>query len=162
MMATQATRTISTLQISAAYRSKLIKNGYTTVADIQAVSAEELSRDLGVSLEDANTILAAVHSQTQLPIQNALISMGPSASQRPHIAIGGSQTAAELLRVPVSATALSVGVKAIDELLEGGAVKGSVLEISGVPGSGRSAAARSVFSSAVKAGHGILVIGELP
>lgn len=138
-----------------------MRNGYTTIADIQAVSAEELSRDLGVSLDDANTIIAATQPQSQLPVQNLLGSFAPSATQRAHIAISGSQTAAELLKVPTSATALSIGAKAIDDLLGGGAVKGSVLEISGVPGSGRSATARSLFASAVKAGHETLVIGEL-
>ncbi|KAG9079577.1 hypothetical protein FS749_008406 [Ceratobasidium sp. UAMH 11750] len=151
-------RSINTLQIPQAQRTKLIKNGYTTVADIQAVSATELSRDLGFSLEDATSIIVASNP----PVQSQAVPSGnlipPSASQRTHIAIGGSQTAAALLRVPASATALSLGAKAIDELLDGGALKGCVTEICGVPGSGRSAAAMSVFASAVKAGHEVLVI----
>ncbi|KAG8745361.1 hypothetical protein FRC10_008220 [Ceratobasidium sp. 414] len=144
-------RSINTLQIPQAQRAKLIKNGYTTVADIQAVSAIELSKDLGFSLGDATSIIVASNPLTQSQVVASIIR--PSASQRAHIAIGGSQTAAALLRVPASATALSLGVKAIDELLDGGALKGCVTEICGVPGSGRSAAATSVFASAVKAGH---------
>jgi RAD51-like protein 2 len=156
----QFKRSINTLPISQAHKTKMMKNGYTTVADIQAASATELSRDLGLSLEDATLIIAASHPQPQSqmpPPQSAL----PSASQRAHITIGGSQTAAALLRIPASATALSLGVKGIDELLDGGALKGCLLEISGVPGSGRSAAAMGVFASATKAGHEVLVVGEL-
>ncbi|CAE6420150.1 unnamed protein product [Rhizoctonia solani] len=164
-MATQLKRSVMSLPISPAHRSRLMKNGYSTVADIQAVSAEELSRDLGLSLEDANAIVAATQTQTQAPVYSDLGSIGLPASQRAQIVIKGSQTAAELLKVPASATALSLGAKTIDELLDGGALNGSLLEISGVPGSGRSAATRSVFMSAARAGHEILVIdsrGDLP
>ncbi|CAE6424461.1 unnamed protein product [Rhizoctonia solani] len=157
-MSTQSNRSITNLQISPTHRSKLIKNGYSTVADIQAVSAEELSRDLGLSLEDASAIVAATQAQIQAPIHNNLGSTVLPSSQRTQLIIKGSQTAAELLKVPASATALSLGANAIDELLDGGALKGSLLEISGVPGSGRSAATKSIFMSAVRAGHEILII----
>ncbi|KAG8691642.1 hypothetical protein FRC11_014019 [Ceratobasidium sp. 423] len=161
-MATQSKRSIASLQIDPAHRSRLVKNGYSTVADIQAISAEELSRDLGLSLEEANTIIAAAKPQSQIPVYGALGSMAPPASQRTQIVITGSQTAAELLKVPASATALSLGAKAIDELLDGGALKGSLLEISGVPGSGRSAVMRSVITNAIKAGHEVYVIAKQP
>ncbi|KAG9092474.1 DNA repair protein rad51c, partial [Ceratobasidium sp. 370] len=151
-------RSINTLQIPQAQRAKLMKNGYTTVADVQAVSAVELSRDLGFSLEDATSIIAASNPLAQSQIAPNGNPVPPLTSQRTHITIGGSQTAAALLRVPASATALSLGAKAIDELLDGGALKGCVTEICGAPGSGRSAAAMSVFASAVKAGHEALVI----
>ncbi|KAF8609783.1 hypothetical protein BDV93DRAFT_153714 [Ceratobasidium sp. AG-I] len=154
----QFKRPISALPISPAHRAKLMQGGYSTVADINAVSATELSRDLGLSIEDATMIIEASRPQTQLPTINAALTGVTSASQRAHIAIGGSQTAAALLGVPASATALSLGVTAIDDLLDGGALKGCVLEISGVPGSGRSAALTSVFTSALKAGHEVLVI----
>ncbi|KAG8719325.1 hypothetical protein FRC09_011327, partial [Ceratobasidium sp. 395] len=158
-------RSVNTIQIPQSQRAKLMKNGYTTVADILAVSATELARDLGLPLEDATVIIAAANPAIEsqaLPSESTALSF---ASQRTHIAVGGSQTAAALLRVPASATALSLGVKAIDELLDGGALKGCMTEICGVPGSGRGAAAMSVFASAVRAGHEVLVIdsrGDLP
>ncbi|CAE6470255.1 unnamed protein product [Rhizoctonia solani] len=164
-MATQSKRSIASLHIDPAHRSKLMKNGYSTVADIQAISAEDLSRDLGLSLQEANTIIAATQPRPQLPVYSALGPMDFSANQRTQIAITGSQTAAELLKVPASTTALSLGAKAIDELLDGGALKGSLLEISGVPGSGKSAATRSVILNAIKAGYEVYIIdsrGDLP
>ncbi|CAE6459030.1 hypothetical protein RSOLAG22IIIB_01307 [Rhizoctonia solani] len=164
-MSTQSKRSVASLQINPSHRTRLIKNGYSTVADIQAVSAEELSRDLGLSLEDANTIIAMTQPQSHVPLYDALASVGPSASQRTQITITGSQTAAALLKVPASATALSLGANAIDELLDGGAIRGALLEISGVPGSGRSAAIRSVIASAIKTGHEVLLAdsrGDLP
>ena len=159
-MASQLRRPISTLSISPAHRAKLMQGGYSTVADINAVSATELSRDLDLSIEDATMIVEASRPQTQLPTISATLTGVPSASQRAHITIDGSQTAAALLGVPASATALSLGVTAIDDLLDGGALKGYVLEISGVPGSGRRTALNSVFTSAMKVGHEVLVIGE--
>ncbi|CAE6469629.1 unnamed protein product [Rhizoctonia solani] len=164
-MSTQLKRSIASLQINPSHRSKLIKNGYSTVADIQAISAEELSRDLGLSLEDANTIIAAAQPQPHVPLYDALAPAGPSPSQRTQIVITGSQTAAALLKVPASATALSLGANSMNELLDGGALKGTLLEISGVPGSGRSAAIRSVTRSATEAGHEVVVVdsrGDLP
>ncbi|CAE6431753.1 unnamed protein product [Rhizoctonia solani] len=164
-MSTQLKRSVASLQINPSHRSKLIKNGYSTVADIQAISTEELSRDLGLSLEDANTIIAAAQPQSHIPLYDALAPTGPSPSQRTQIVITGSQTAAALLKVPASATALSLRANSMDELLDGGALKGTLLEISGVPGSGRSAAIRSVTRSATEAGHEVLVVdsrGDLP
>ncbi|KAG9127696.1 hypothetical protein FRC07_010769 [Ceratobasidium sp. 392] len=153
-------RSINSVQIPQAQRAKLMKNGYTTVADILAVSSAELSKDLGLSLEDAASIIAAANPSTQSKLLSSDDTMLLSASQRTHVAIGGSQTAAALLRVPASATALSLGVKAIDELLDGGALKGCVTEICGVPGSGRAAAVMSVFASAIRAGHEVLVVEQ--
>ncbi|EUC65438.1 DNA repair RAD51-like protein, putative, partial [Rhizoctonia solani AG-3 Rhs1AP] len=118
-MSTQLKRSIASLQINPSHRSKLIKNGYSTVADIQAISAEELSRDLGLSLEDANTIIAAAQPQPHVPLYDALAPAGPSPSQRTQIVITGSQTAAALLKVPASATALSLGANSMNELLDG-------------------------------------------
>ncbi|KAJ1310953.1 hypothetical protein OPQ81_009464 [Rhizoctonia solani] len=130
-MATQSKRSIASLPINPSHRSKLLKNGYSTVADIWAVSAEGLSRDLGLSPEDANTIIAAAQPQSQAASCSALASIDTPSIQRTQIVITGSQTAAELLKVPTSTTALSLGSKSIDELLDGGALKGSLLEISG-------------------------------
>ncbi|QRV75914.1 DNA repair helicase RHP51 [Ceratobasidium sp. AG-Ba] len=152
-------KSINTLHISQDQRTKLIRNGYTTVADIHAISASELSKDLGLSLEEAMFIIQASKPPTRsqiVPPENNW----PLESQRTHITIGGSQTAAALLRVPASATALSLGARAIDNLLGGGALKGCVTEICGVPGSGRTAAVLSAFASATRAGYESLVIGE--
>ncbi|KAF8761086.1 hypothetical protein RHS01_00474 [Rhizoctonia solani] len=66
-MPTQLNRPIASLQINSAHRSKLMKNGYSTAADIQAVSVEELARDLGISLEDANAISAVAQTQPKFP-----------------------------------------------------------------------------------------------
>ncbi|GAB1524009.1 hypothetical protein RhiTH_007161 [Rhizoctonia solani] len=158
-MPTQLNRPIASLQINSAHRSKLMKNGYSTAADIQAVSVEELARDLGISLEDANAISAVAQTQPQISSHINTDSVELPETQRTQLVIAGSQTAAELLKVPASATALSTGNKTIDEILDGGVIKGSLLEISGVPGSGRSAVTRSILTSAVREGHEILVIG---
>ncbi|CAE6480241.1 unnamed protein product [Rhizoctonia solani] len=164
-MPTQLNRPIASLQINSAHRSKLMKNGYSTAADIQAVSVEELARDLGISLEDANAISAVAQTQPQISSHINTDSVELPETQRTQLVIAGSQTAAELLKVPASATALSTGNKTIDEILDGGVIKGSLLEISGVPGSGRSAVTRSILTSAIREGHEILVIdsrGDLP
>ncbi|QRW19534.1 DNA repair helicase RHP51 [Rhizoctonia solani] len=132
-MPTQLNRPIASLQINSAHRSKLMKNGYSTAADIQAVSVEELARDLGISLEDANAISAVAQTQPQISSHINTDSVELPETQRTQLVIAGSQTAAELLKVPASATALSTGNKTIDEILDGGVIKGSLLEISGVP-----------------------------
>ncbi|KAG8751870.1 hypothetical protein FRC12_012228, partial [Ceratobasidium sp. 428] len=70
-------RSVNTIQLPQLQRAKLMKNGYTTVADILAVSATELASDLGLPLADATVIIAAANPATEsqaLPSESTALS----------------------------------------------------------------------------------------
>jgi circadian clock protein KaiC len=59
---------------------------------------------------------------------------------------------------PTSGTRLSIGSKAIDEMMDGGLYQGSVTMVSGISGTGKTVLSVQFLKSAIEAGHKTLLV----
>ncbi|KAI0077365.1 P-loop containing nucleoside triphosphate hydrolase protein [Panus rudis PR-1116 ss-1] len=129
-------RPISSLQLPSQQLSALTRAGYTTIDDLKASTPEQLAEDLNLPVEATQSILSATQKRKQ-PTQL-------------------TQSAASLLSTrPTKYTTFS---KPLDSLLGGGLSKGSVLEISGPPGTAKESLAENITRSFLEAGHGVLFV----
>ena len=93
--------------------------------------------DTGMPLTASQAVLAATQAPRNLTQTQSAASLAEHASVR-----------------------ISTSCQAIDVLLEGGLKRGSVVEISGPPGTAKEAAAVNIAKSFLKAGRGVLFVGK--
>ncbi|KAK0458840.1 P-loop containing nucleoside triphosphate hydrolase protein [Desarmillaria tabescens] len=131
---------LSTLPLPPSTLSSLTKAGYETLQDIQEVSPEDLSEELGIPLPTSQALIFS-H-------RNVFISLGSTLPMQP----------ANLSRSETKAR-VSTLCAPLDRLLSGGVSRSSVLEISGAPGTPKEILAVKIVASFVKAGERVLFLG---
>ncbi|CAA7264278.1 unnamed protein product [Cyclocybe aegerita] len=118
--------------------SLLTRHGYENVPDLLTATPESLARDLGISLEQADGLLERVRKPqtplTTLPTTQSVATMVHQAS-----------------RIPT-------GSSSLNKMLQGGLLRGHVLELSGPPGSPKERLSMSIASAFVNVGEEILFV----
>ncbi|KAF8066029.1 hypothetical protein FPV67DRAFT_132128 [Lyophyllum atratum] len=135
-----SSRPLSSLSLPASTLSRLIRAGYTTVQDLQTLSADTLAQDLRIPLLEADTILTS--------------SQRPNFTQ-PLAQPTFTQSAASMAN---RTEKLSTKSAVLDDLLAGGLARGQVLEVSGPPGTPKEAIAINIVMSFVEARHEVIFI----
>ncbi|GMK55255.1 hypothetical protein CspeluHIS016_0203110 [Cutaneotrichosporon spelunceum] len=147
----------------------LVENGYLNVADLEGATPTDLAAELAISLPQAEDVLRQAASLSSVPSRPS--SRPPSPSR--------AQTAADLLHAvpgprfstlsgaidgllahysPLHVAPQPLNLKGKGRALGGAVVPGMVLEISGPPGSGKSAVALSTALSGAVGGFEALII----
>ncbi|PSS36959.1 hypothetical protein PHLCEN_2v1175 [Hermanssonia centrifuga] len=129
-------RPLHTLVLLPDTLSALTRAGYETVDDISSSTPELLAKDARISLLSSQAVFSSTQVQ-KIPPQ--------------------TQSAASL--VGSFTTTYTTSCEPIDTLLGGGLKKGSVLEISGPPGTPKEIIALNIVKTFVQNGHGVLFVG---
>ncbi|KAF8556835.1 hypothetical protein OG21DRAFT_1596243 [Imleria badia] len=111
----------------------LRRAGYETVDDLSGVSAETLSKELGINLADSQDLIGA----TQAP-------KGPPLSQ----------SVASLSRTNL----IQCSYLAVNKILGGGLARGHILEISGPPGSFKESLALDFVRTFVRSNERVIFV----
>ncbi|XP_072446098.1 DNA repair protein RAD51 homolog 3 [Chiloscyllium punctatum] len=109
-------------------RVKLISSGFQSAEDLSGVRATELSKELGISKEEALEILQIVR-QERPGEESQLSARLPSARK---------YTALELLEQEHAQGSIITFCSALDEVLGGGVPVGKIVEVCGAPGIGKT------------------------
>ncbi|KAH8084336.1 P-loop containing nucleoside triphosphate hydrolase protein [Cristinia sonorae] len=128
-------RPLSTLKLPPATQSALMRAGYATVADVLATPAEALAKELNISLAATQTIYSASQAQRAAPM-----------TQSAAVLVGGNSKRLTTLSRP------------LDAILDGGIQRGSILEISGAPGSLKETLAERIALSFVEENEEVLFV----
>ncbi|KAK0220138.1 P-loop containing nucleoside triphosphate hydrolase protein [Armillaria fumosa] len=134
---------LSALPLPPSTLSSLTKAGYETLQDVQDISPEGLSEELDIPLSTLRTLIYSRRTFT-LPKSTLLLTQPVSL---PNLSRSSEMKA----RVSTLCTPL-------DRLLSGGIPRGSVLEISGAPGTPKEILAISTVTSFIKAGERVLFV----
>ncbi|KAF4618849.1 hypothetical protein D9613_009767 [Agrocybe pediades] len=121
----------------------LTRNGYQTQQDITSRfdTAESLATELKLSLDDAQSVLSRCKASSISTPGFTMLQMTQSAAQMVH-----------------KSQKVSTGCTPLDELLDGGLVTGSILELSGPPGSPKHVLAMNIVASFVESGDEVVFI----
>ncbi|XP_076435175.1 DNA repair protein RAD51 homolog 3-like [Babylonia areolata] len=111
-------RQLLTFPLSPAVRAKLSLAGFLTVADLNSVKPSQLSKEAGISLEDALEVVKIVSGEGR-----------PAAV---------SQSALELLEQEQKLPSIVTFCADLDDVLGGGVALRKVTEICGAPGVGKT------------------------
>uniref|UniRef100_T1J2H1 DNA repair protein RAD51 homolog 3 n=1 Tax=Strigamia maritima TaxID=126957 RepID=T1J2H1_STRMM len=109
-------RSLNTFPISSGIRSKLTSNGYNIAEDLKNVDPVELTKEIGITLEEASTILDLIAPQTD----NKSISL------------------LDLLKDENHSRQIITFSQKLDEMLGGGIPLSKITEIAGPPGIGKT------------------------
>ncbi|KAF9233192.1 hypothetical protein BU15DRAFT_54218 [Melanogaster broomeanus] len=107
--------------------------GYETVDDLAGLSAEALSKGLGIDIADSQALITATQAPKGIPL---------------------SQSVASLSR----ANLLTCNYPAVNKILGGGLPRGHILEISGPPGSFKEAVISDFVRIFVEAGEEVIFV----
>ncbi|KAF5379050.1 hypothetical protein D9615_005992 [Tricholomella constricta] len=135
-----SSRLLSSLRLPATTLSLLTRAGYTTVQDLQSISAETLAQDLRIALPEAETILSSSHRS------NPTQPLAPPTL---------TQSAASLAN---TAEKILTGFPPLNDILSGGLARGQILEISGPPGTPKEAIAINIAASFIGGGHEVIFL----
>ncbi|KAK0480664.1 P-loop containing nucleoside triphosphate hydrolase protein [Armillaria novae-zelandiae] len=134
---------LSALPLPPSTLSSLTKAGYETLQDVQDISPEDLSEELDIPLSTSRTL---IYSQRTLILPRSSLLL-----TQPVLLSNLSRSSEMKARVSTLCVPL-------DRLLSGGIPRGSVLEISGAPGTPKEVLAVSAVTSFVKAGERVLFV----
>ncbi|CAL1699706.1 unnamed protein product [Somion occarium] len=126
---------VSELQLPPQQLGLLRQAGYDTIDDLIAATPEQLAHDLDIPIEASQSILFATQTQRAPPL---------------------TQSAATLLSQNLKQ--YTTYCQPLDALLNGGITPGSILEISGPPGTAKEALAVNITRSFLEAEHEILFV----
>ncbi|XP_019716318.1 DNA repair protein RAD51 homolog 3 [Hippocampus comes] len=117
-------RPVTTLRLSPQIKVKVLNAGFQTLDDVMQVSALELSREAGLSQEEALEVLQVARKEGGAD--------GGGAGD------GASLTALDLLQKEEALTRIVTFSSRLDAALGGGLPVGKITEICGVPGMGKT------------------------
>ncbi|THH13359.1 hypothetical protein EW146_g6847 [Bondarzewia mesenterica] len=132
---------LSALSLPPSTLSALTRAGYNTVEELSSSSPEVVAKDLNISLTASQSIFAS--------LQKANSSKIPTLGQ-----------SAATFVASVSSKRFSSSCAPLDRLLEGGLVRGHVLEISGPPGTHKERLAVDFVRQAVDANEAVLFVDD--
>ncbi|KAH0826701.1 hypothetical protein J3R83DRAFT_5094 [Lanmaoa asiatica] len=112
----------------------LRRAGYATVDELSGVSAETLSKELGIDIADTQAVISATQTPKGIPL---------------------SQSVASLSRTHLS----KCSYLAVNKILGGGLPRGYILEISGPPGSFKESLALDFVRTFAEADEGVIFVG---
>ncbi|KZP33775.1 hypothetical protein FIBSPDRAFT_942900 [Athelia psychrophila] len=135
-------RQLSSISITPSILAALTRAGYETLEDLSTTSPEALAKDLKLSTLDVELLFSASRHASTPAI---------SASALPL-----TQSAASLQAIPVNR--FSTRCQPVDNLIDGGLMRGHILELSGPPGTMKEAIAVGVVQSFVQKGEEILFV----
>ncbi|XP_062887959.1 DNA repair protein RAD51 homolog 3 isoform X1 [Mobula hypostoma] len=121
-------RDLGSFPLPPALRAKLIACGFQSPEDVAAVRATELSKEVGISKEEALEVLQIVRRK----------SCGEESQQNAGLPTFRKCTALELLREEHAQGSIVTFSSALDEILGGGVPVAKVTEICGAPGIGKT------------------------
>ncbi|KAF8840557.1 hypothetical protein BDN67DRAFT_903341 [Paxillus ammoniavirescens] len=107
--------------------------GYETVDDLAGLSAEALSKELGINIADSNALITATQAPKGIPL---------------------SQSVASLSRTNI----IKCNYAAVNKILGGGLPRGHILEISGPPGSFKESLASDFVRIFVEADEEVIFV----
>ncbi|XP_028839565.1 DNA repair protein RAD51 homolog 3 [Denticeps clupeoides] len=117
-------RTVASSSLAPSVKAKLIRAGFCSVADLQELRPGQLSKEVGVSQEEAAEILKTLHTDA-LPVNDGgLVARGV--------------TALELLQREQAQGSIVTFCSALDSALGGGVPVGKTMEVCGPPGVGKT------------------------
>ncbi|KAH9941801.1 P-loop containing nucleoside triphosphate hydrolase protein [Epithele typhae] len=133
-------RPLLTLSLPPATLSALAAAGYELISELAGATPEQLARELNLDLPASQALLSAAR---------------PAPTGAP-----ATQSAAALIRLGASAGAqpFPTSCGPLDDLLQGGLRRGTVLELSGPPGCGAAQVVARVPRAFVDAGEGVLFV----
>ncbi|KAK0238050.1 P-loop containing nucleoside triphosphate hydrolase protein [Armillaria nabsnona] len=134
---------LSALPLPPSTLSSLTKAGYETLQDVQDISPEDLSEELDIPL---STLRALIYSQRTRTLPQSTLPLTQTVSL------------SNLSRSSEMKARVSTLCAPLDRLLSGGVSRGSVLEISGAPGTPKEILAVNIVASFVKAGERVLFV----
>ncbi|KAM7261254.1 hypothetical protein ACFE04_026729 [Oxalis oulophora] len=121
---------VSSLPLSATQRGKLISAGYTSLSFLSSVPSSDLSRDLNITIIEAQHILKIASSH---------ISTTTSSSSNSPSLVNGAKNAWDMFAEEESFTrSITTSSSDFDRILGGGIHCKQVTEIGGVPGIGKT------------------------
>ncbi|XP_072909262.1 DNA repair protein RAD51 homolog 3 [Hemitrygon akajei] len=121
-------RDLGSFPLPPALRAKLIACGFQSAEDVAAVRATELSKEVGISKEEALEVLQIVRRK----------SSGEESQQSAGLPTFRKCTALELLKEEHAQGSIITFSSALDEILGGGVPVAKVTEICGAPGIGKT------------------------
>ncbi|XP_078404332.1 DNA repair protein RAD51 homolog 3 [Cetorhinus maximus] len=121
-------RDLGSFPLPPGIRIKLIGSGFQSAEDLSGVRASELSKELGISKEEALEILQIVRREAS----------GEESQQSVGLPSVRKYTALELLEQEHSQGSIVTFCSALDEILGGGVPIGKIVEICGAPGVGKT------------------------
>ena len=120
---------VSSLPLPPSLLTALHSAGFTDTQDLQDITARELSRELGVSMDHALQILTSAKASSSSPSLSSL----SSSSSAP---VGQPQSSTSLALDSSMNSPIITFCRGIDSALGGGIPSGQVTELCGVPGIG--------------------------
>jgi hypothetical protein len=130
---------VSSLPLPPSLLTALHSAGFTDTQDLQDITARELSRELGVSMDHALQILTSAKASSSSP---SLSSLSSSSSSVP---VGQPQSSTSLALDSSMNSPIITFCRGIDSALGGGIPSGQVTELCGVPGIGMNYAVVPCF-----------------
>ncbi|XP_063152276.1 DNA repair protein RAD51 homolog 3 isoform X2 [Candoia aspera] len=121
-------RDVGTFPLAPAWRAKLTAAGFQTAQEVLEVGPCQLSKEIGISKEDALEILKVIRRGRQ--------SDGAKPSEEPETS--RKYTALELLEKEQTQGFIITFCSALDDILGGGVQLTKITEICGVPGVGKT------------------------
>lgn len=121
-------RDLGSFPLPPALRAKLIACGFQSAEDVTAVRASELSKEVGISKEEALEVLQIVRCR----------SSGEESQQSDGLPSFRKCTALELLEEEHAQGSIITFSSALDEVLGGGVPVAKIMEICGAPGVGKT------------------------
>ena len=137
-------RSLSSLRLPPGTLPLLNRNGFYNVEDLSEMSPEQLQKGLTMnSVPICSSEYALLDTGISREYSQAIFSAS-QAPKRPTL----TQSAAAM--VDITSEKISTLCSAVDTLLDGGLTRGSILEISGPPGSAKETLAVNVIKSFLK------------
>ena len=137
-------RDVGTLPLSPQLIELLRSNGFQHTADLHNMRPFDLSRELNISIEIANSILESLASEKQaMSLSSAVVASNSSSSSSSSSALGLEMGSSVCSAKDLSARAqkekpIITFCKALDTMLGGGFPSGQITEICGLPGIGKT------------------------
>jgi len=122
-------REVSTLPIAPSMAALLSSNGFRYVSDLEQMRPIELSKELNISVEEANAVLETLGQG---------FSSAAGGSRGPDAAAQQVQTAKDLSMKTQGLKPIITFCRNIDTMLGGGIPLGQITEICGLPGIGKT------------------------
>ncbi|XP_072325993.1 DNA repair protein RAD51 homolog 3 [Scyliorhinus torazame] len=121
-------RDLGSFPLPPGIRIKLISCGFQSAADLSGIRATELSKELGISKEEALEVLQIVRREAS----------GEESQRSVGLPSVRKYTALELLEQEHAQGSIITFCSALDEILGGGVPIGKIVEICGAPGVGKT------------------------
>ena len=116
--------------------SVLHSAGFTNTQDLHDISARELSRELGISMDNALLILTEAKQSSSAPRTDTCGSSGADIINSHPATARSMQLSSQPLNMTMSLPIITF-CRGIDSALGGGIPSGQVTELCGVPGIGK-------------------------